>query len=84
MSRKCSTGPGLSLQPAQPALWLAVHLLQLIRYPVQVPLVNNTNVDRSVAIIHATVLACLRLLNQVQHLLSTCLPAAVVSCAALA
>ena len=32
---------------------------------MQIPAVNNTNVDRSVAIIHATVLACLRRQAQV-------------------
>ena len=31
----------------------------------QVPKVDNTNVDRSVATIHATVLACLRYTSQV-------------------
>ena len=41
----------------------------------QVPLVNNTNVDRSVAIIHATVLACLRRLTKVWLLASLSLHA---------
>jgi 2-phosphoglycerate kinase len=36
-----------------------------------VPSVNNTNVDRSVATIHATVLGCLRRQAQVRHPLPT-------------
>lgn len=40
------------------------HLVQgAVQYSI--PTVNNTNVDRSVAIIHATVLACLRRQAQV-------------------
>lgn len=44
-----------------------------------IPIVNNTNVDRSVATIHATVVACLRRLARVRPAL--CPPLLHCTCA---